>query len=231
MGAIPVVDSARGLVFVDNHSLHLVAGERFPWDWPYSVDTTGLVEARDDEVRLSTGLATCVRMPLTVEVHDTDPGTPAGEWEDVAESSLTVHTDDFHTVEITDVPSVRLPLGADGAATYRVRVHAHGRDLEYDGSAGDPAGERYLVQLWSAAHAPDRVVRLSDAARHRLDAAIAYARNPLPPVPLPPGIPPGRPMTEPRPMSTPASGSGQRPTTIGAMRRAADDDRRIPPAR
>ncbi|MFI6588558.1 hypothetical protein [Embleya sp. NPDC050493] len=218
-------------MFVDNHSLHLVAGERFAWDWPYSGNTTGLVQARDDEVRLSTGLATCVRMPLTVEVHDADPGTPAGGWEDVAESSLTVHTDDFHVVEICDVPSVRLPLGAEGAATYRVRVHAHGRDLEYDGSAGDPAGERYLVQLWPAAHAPDRVVRLSAFARRALDAAIAHARNPLPPLPLPPRIPPGPPMTEPRPTSAPASGSGQHPTTIEAMRRSADDDRRIPPAR
>ncbi|MYV97478.1 hypothetical protein GT354_04135 [Streptomyces sp. SID3343] len=172
---------------------------------------------------MSTGLATCVRMPLTVEVHDTEPGTPAGEWEDVAESSLTVHTDDFHVVEICDVPSVRLPLGAEGAAAYRVRVHAHGRDLEYDGSAGDPEGERYLVQLWPAAHAPDLVVRLSAAARRGLDAAIAAARKPLPLVPRPPG----RPMTAPRPTSAPVSGRGQRPTPVKAIA----DDRRIPPAR
>ena len=99
--------------------------------------------------QVSTGVAsgsvrvTCIGLDAAPDVVD-----PA--WEDVVELSLAT-TPDWPLAAAggwsVDEPCDR--LDEHGPGTYRVRVHARGRDTDYDGVAFEPV-EDYLVLAWPA---------------------------------------------------------------------------------
>ncbi len=122
---------------------------------------------------LLTGLHTG-KVSFTVEVHaQAPPLDPA--WEDVVEVSFYPVSDHSFLVQWAGEASWELDLkeGLD----YRVRYCAQGMDQarEKDVRLDDePVLDRYLLQFWPAAPAPDRVVRqTSQAAAHSHD----YARQ------------------------------------------------------
>ncbi len=96
---------------------------------------------------------------FTVELHDREP--PLDEhWEDAVEASFTPGSGEVGLAEWggSDWHPLRLPAG-----DYRVRYHARGMDEVQEGGE-EPSPDRYLLQLWPAAPAPDRIVRQTSAA-------------------------------------------------------------------
>lgn len=91
--------------------------------------------------------------------------------EDVAEVSLQTEPDwVMRPVGVwapDEVPAD--PLDVHGPGTYRLRVHARGRDRLVDGVAFEPV-EDYLVLAWPAPYEPPATVRAGSAyARSELD--------------------------------------------------------------
>jgi hypothetical protein len=111
-----------------------------------------------------------------VELHDREP--PLGEdWEDAVEASLSSAEGEIALAEWggSGWHPLRMPAG-----DYRVRYHAQRMDEGHQGSE-DRAVDHYLLQLWPASPAPDRIVRVTSAGAaywHRWAQA-------LPPPPTP----------------------------------------------
>ncbi|MER5834328.1 hypothetical protein ABT116_26675 [Streptomyces sp. NPDC002130] len=128
---------------------------------------------------LSTGLHTG-EVGFTVEVHDQAPSLDES-WEDVVEVSFRPVSGDSALVAWAGEDS--WDLGLD-ETDYRVRYCAIGMDRA--GAADtrmddEPQLDRYLLQFWPAAPAPDRVLKeTSRTAAHWH----GYARD-LPPPPTP----------------------------------------------
>jgi hypothetical protein len=96
---------------------------------------------------------------VRIELWEDEP--PQGGWEDVVEVSTTFHGDE--AIEWETWAGVSVGAIAVPPATYRVRVSAHGRDDGRDGEFAEGIVDRYLMQLWPAAAAPDQIIRTSSA--------------------------------------------------------------------
>lgn len=106
-----------------------------------------------------TGVASGV-VRLTCVALDEAPAEVDPDWEDICEVSL-------HT---TDMPLLATgwEVGADvekadrldghGSGTYRLRVHARGRDTDVDGAVFEPV-EDYLILGWPAPHEAPQTLR------------------------------------------------------------------------
>ncbi|MGW3512726.1 hypothetical protein [Streptomyces sp. NPDC000994] len=118
-------------------------------------------------------------VPITVEVHETEPPLDADLWEDIVEVSFRPVSDKIELAE-WDSRWYPLPLSE---TTYRVRYHCRGMDEARTavGDAREPAVEEYLLRFWPSPPAPDRVVKeTSQAAAYWHE----YARK-QPPGPTP----------------------------------------------
>jgi hypothetical protein len=76
-------------------------------------------------------------------------------------------------------------LGTAGPGSYRLRVHALGRDAHYDQAVAD-SGERYLLLCWPAPPAPSLIIRATDRCGYSLRFAQLHSharRRDLPPSP------------------------------------------------
>ncbi|MET9777895.1 hypothetical protein ABZ023_27200 [Streptomyces sp. NPDC006367] len=97
------------------------------------------------------------RVPLAVELYETEPPLDADAWEDIVEVSFRPVSDRTCLVEWD---RLRCPL-ALSEVSYRVRYHCRGMDEARDAvrGGGGPVPEGYLLRFWPAPPAPDRVVR------------------------------------------------------------------------
>lgn len=129
---------------------------------------------------MKTGLHTG-DVPVRVERHD---GAPVldDRWEDVVEVSFDVADDEYALVGFDGGAAVTgLPLGSCRARWSAVGMDAgHRQDTRLD---GEPAPDRYLLQVWPAPPAPDDVLRQgSEQAAYWHDVA---AETPPPGPPRP----------------------------------------------
>jgi hypothetical protein len=85
---------------------------------------------------------------------------------------------------MSDPPAGFPVLTQAGAGGYRIRVHARGRDTAPDLVALEPV-EWYLIQVWPAPPAPERVLRQTDRYGAELRQAAAAAAPPHAPAPDP----------------------------------------------
>jgi hypothetical protein len=110
-------------------------------------------------VAVAAGLAMVVtgtqfgNVGLIVATGDSDPGLNLGGWDDVVEVSLT-SGQGGQGLGITSGglgPDSLQALTAGGTGTYRIRVHARGRDAgaDHDAVTGNPV-EEHLLQIWPA---------------------------------------------------------------------------------
>ncbi|MFI6588337.1 hypothetical protein [Embleya sp. NPDC050493] len=200
-----MTDRTRGTVFTEYGTFYLVPGFELPQgDWPKSL-TTGLVSARGDEVRIRTGTRTG-EVPLATETYDREPPLEPG-WKDIAEVSVAVPSGALRVLESRH-PFLFDDLATFGPGDYRVRVYANNRG---DERAGRGSRDSYLLQLWPAPWAEEKLVRLCEDSRHKLESARRHADDPLPDPPRPPR---SDPRPEPRPMSAPG---GSRAHLQGAL--------------
>ncbi|WP_133411978.1 hypothetical protein [Vallicoccus soli] len=165
---------------VSYRSIHLV-----PADHDHADDlagaaggqANGLVGARHPgTLSFVTGLHSGP-VPLRIEAHDEEPPDDGG-WEDVVEVSYAPVQADVALVTFQDWEGFTLP----GTQGLRVRWCASGMDTAQEQDTrleGEPAPDRYLLQLWPAPPAPDAVLRVgSRAAQYWHDEA---RRTPPPP--------------------------------------------------
>jgi hypothetical protein len=128
----------------------------------------GLVWVNDGTAVVMTGLDNG-DLPVTVTVTDSQPALDLDRWDDVVEVSMTVPGNVLALYAPTMPPdnSVALPAGPDETRSYRVRVHARGRDrgreVEYVVAAdGDELVEEHAVIIWPAERAPETRWKLTD---------------------------------------------------------------------
>jgi len=161
-----------GVVDVDFHQFTISSG--YGPDEPVLDGSACLLRfPTATRVAVMSGVATG---PVTVHTQALSqaPTAVADGWQDVAEVSLVVGEDPLV------VGGWNLALGEDerldvaGPGTYRVRVHANGRDTDYDAAVFEPV-EQYVVQAWPAPYAPLATLRASsdvaalELARHARD--------------------------------------------------------------
>jgi hypothetical protein len=102
---------------------------------------------------------------LTVESGDSDPGLHVDGWDDVVEVSFSC-SDDAHQAGITSGglgPDEFQDLIPGNSGTYRIRVHARGRDAGADRDVVDGAPvEEHRLQAWPAPPAREIVHKATD---------------------------------------------------------------------
>jgi hypothetical protein len=122
-------------------------------------------------VGVSPGVAVVVtgtqfgNVSIGVQAGESDPGLDTGQWEEVVEVSV-VGGPGGQGLCLTsggDGPAEFLRLTPPGAGSYRVRVHARGRDAGADlDVVEDEPVEEHLVQIWPAAPAPEIIHKTTD---------------------------------------------------------------------
>jgi hypothetical protein len=149
--------NATAVVHVTYHLMPVAAPDTLPSIRSHSDD--GLVYALPDALMVLTGIHTGV-VNVAVEPRLAPPEAIAvDEWDEVAEYSVDVPNGVLQVGTLmSELPEGLLPLTAAGPGSYRVRVHARGRDTDIDGTAFEPF-EDYRLVCWPA--------RLAPSARHK----------------------------------------------------------------
>jgi len=122
---------------------------------------TGLVSADGGAIEVITGIHTG-DVHVTVEPHSQLPD-PAQGWEEIAEISCHSPSGELLVTSFTDDPADLPSLASQGPGSYRLRVHACGRDRAVDHTMVDEVVESYLIQSWPAAHQEPLLVKATDA--------------------------------------------------------------------
>lgn len=171
MTASPVA-SARAEIFVTYHQMIAVE----PGSEPAGLGASNLVATKPGAVAIFTGIHTgyvdvtlqCAVSPSPVDIEG---------WEEVEEVELISRTGDMHLSGLMDGPPENFPtLTPQGPGRYGMRVHARGRDINYDGTAKKPF-EFYLVVVWPIEVGPDAVAaaEADQAPRTKTDEILAWA--------------------------------------------------------
>jgi hypothetical protein len=141
-------------VSVDYHQFYL---------WDRGVEPTAPEDYDDDDVKRLVKVAPNVvviqpirnfTVPVELEVHDSDPGFNAAEWDHVAECSLDLPTGQLDVEECTGGTAFSTALTP---GTYRIRALFSGLDsLSEDGFEG---ADRYRIVLWPGRSAPLSILK------------------------------------------------------------------------
>jgi len=153
----------------------LQVGEGFYWigadgpeglgPQPPDATATGLVGLAQGRAMVLTGTQ-FGNVAISVQSGDSDPGLDAGQWDEVIEFSLaaSVASAGLGIGAMDSGPDELVALTAPGPGSYRVRLHARGRDAGAgrDVVESEPV-EEHLLQVWPAPAAGMIVRRASDA--------------------------------------------------------------------
>ncbi|WP_406631946.1 hypothetical protein [Amycolatopsis sp. WGS_07] len=128
----------------------------------------GLVGVDSGGAAVLTGTATG-KVTVTLQVLHAEPGSiELDGWDEVSEVSLDSE-EGFILVHNTMVgpPRELDEIAYVGPGTYRVRVHARGRDIAPHSHAETPQ-EHYLISVWPAPEAPATVHKQTDRFGHEV---------------------------------------------------------------
>ncbi|WP_427174793.1 hypothetical protein [Arthrobacter sp. 92] len=116
---------------------------------------------------------------LTIGVLDHEPDTIAPGWEDVLEVSLAIPEGNVYFNQPTGADTHEVgSISAADAGSYRVRLHASGRDSDYD-LVVETSAERHLVQFWKAPPANTIVLANASSAGKSLPRFVAMWQSGL----------------------------------------------------
>ncbi|MEU4490194.1 hypothetical protein AB0H94_35885 [Streptomyces purpurascens] len=132
---------------------------------------TGLVSADGGAIEVTTGIHTG-DVHVTVESYAERPD-PAPGWEEIAEISCRSSSGELLVTPFTDDPADLPSLASQGPGSYRLRVHACGRDRAVDQATVDEVVETYLIQSWPAAHEDALLVKATDTYGAQVRAQLA----------------------------------------------------------
>ncbi|WOX17068.1 hypothetical protein [Streptomyces sp. N50] len=151
---------ASGTVQVDCHAFELTDSEDRA---PMGYDTSnGLVFSRPGHGVICTGVS---GGPVNVSVESRrcpPPHIDSGAWDEIVDHSVETLTGALRVTSVMDDPPDLPHLTPQGPGTYRIRVHARGRDTAPDGVTSEPV-EDYLLIVWPADPRPDTVHKQTDA--------------------------------------------------------------------
>ncbi|MER6678744.1 hypothetical protein [Streptomyces sp. NPDC000983] len=153
-------------------------------DW-----SNGFVAPMSEGALIGTGINTG-RIRVTIQgPHADTPGQPADGWEEIVEASVHAPAGKLsvESLEYGPLADDSAMLSPAGPAWYRVRVHARGRALNFDGVSTEPV-EDYLIIAWPAPPAETTIMRTSESIERNL-------RTP----PLKPAPPPDTDVNPPSP--------------------------------
>lgn len=119
-----------------------------------------LISTTGEAVIVHTGIANG-NVAVHIETHDHEPPMDDADWEEVAEASMQVEEGPLMVRCLMEDPPDLPMLTPAGPGLYRVRAHARGRDIAYDGCVSR-SQEVYLFQLWSAPYLPLHVLKQTD---------------------------------------------------------------------
>ena len=147
-------------MLVDSHMFLLVEDGERPLTPPGYANT--LIAVAPGYATVATGIA-MGDVRLTVEVRQDPPPVDVADWEEAAEVTLESPTGRMRIATADDGdPTPPFPvLTPNGPGYYRIRVHARGRDNAIDQTADEPV-EDYLVQVWPAPPAPQKIYKQTD---------------------------------------------------------------------
>lgn len=102
---------------------------------------------------------------VSVQAGESDPGLDTGRWDEVVEVSVVSGPggQGLSVGSGGDIPYEFLHLTPPGAGSYRVRIHARGRDAgARKDVVEDRPVERHLIQIWPAPPAPEIIHKTTD---------------------------------------------------------------------
>lgn len=121
----------------------------------------GLVFSQPGQAVICTGINTgWVNVSVQARRHPPSH-VDADDWDEIVDHTVTTATGALRVTSILDNAPDLPPLTAHGPGTYRLRVHARGRDTAPDGAPED-AVEDYLIIAWPAEAQPDEVHKQTD---------------------------------------------------------------------
>lgn len=143
---------------ISHHLFAIVDGEtpEIPTAEAYA---NGLVEPVKKGACIETGIRSGP-VRVTVSIRDDRPAEVEQEWDEIVEVSVRSRKGDLNIRSIDDWPDLPT-VSVSGAGSYRIRVHARGRDVEAYGYPSQPT-EHYLLQVWPAPTAEPTIFRQSD---------------------------------------------------------------------
>ena len=146
------------LVFVDSHiaSIGEISWMQGPLQ-PVTGPVCLVFEPRERETYMLTGIASGY-IRVWSQALASRPPEISDAWQDVAEVSLKVQTGPLRVAGIGGMIGPDARLDAHGPGDYRLRIHANGRDTDYDGSRLDPV-EDYLILAWPEPTSPPAALR------------------------------------------------------------------------
>jgi hypothetical protein len=153
--------SGTGVLELSHASFAIVDDEEWPPERPPG-HTNGLVVPMSQGAVISTGIHTGA-VTVIAEVRRVSPALAALEdWDEVVEVSFVAPVGQVRVATImSDVPEGLPLLTPAGPGSYRLRLHAKGRDTNPDGVADDPF-ETYLLIVWPGPAAAEIIYKTSD---------------------------------------------------------------------
>ncbi|SNX88534.1 hypothetical protein SAMN06272735_8987 [Streptomyces sp. TLI_55] len=154
------VEWGNGLVPVEHHQFD-ISDEDGPAGDGLDRGHNGLVRVTDGAITVMTGIHTG-DVDVTVTLHHTEPAPDRGGWQEIVEISADSASGELMVRGIMDDLDEELPaLSFNGPGSYRLRIHARGRDTAID-QAPDEVTEWYLIQAWPAPAHEVTVIRQTD---------------------------------------------------------------------
>ncbi|WP_175647249.1 hypothetical protein [Streptomyces cyaneochromogenes] len=147
-------------LFVAEGTFGVLDGGDIPVD---TVDwSNGLAAPMSHGAIILTGIRTG-DVQVTAEARQTPPQADDDTtWEEIVEVSLQCQSGQLLVESLDLGPAEDLPnLATTGPGWYRIRVHAHGRGTNPDGTDSDPI-ERYQLTVWPSAEAQAAIMKGSD---------------------------------------------------------------------
>lgn len=155
----------HGFGLLDRGELPMTPG---PW-------TNGLVRPLPSGALVFAGISQGYVRVRAVAAEQAPADADRAAWEDIVDVSVTAPHGELRVDSYEDGPAQTLPLlSPHGSGTYRLRVHARGRDLYYDRLRTEPS-EDYLIVSWPAPPAPEMIIRATDRCGQQLRQAASLA--------------------------------------------------------
>ncbi|WP_130176580.1 hypothetical protein [Cryobacterium sp. SO1] len=128
-----------------------------------NLDSTGLIREGFEYPELHTGVWSGP-VGVTVESRSGRPDEVDESWEDIAEFSAIVDDGPLVLCGFSEMPMPDWPrLDGFGPGTYRIRVHARGRDIADDAAVLE-ATEEYMIVTWLEKESPASLIALASHA-------------------------------------------------------------------
>ncbi|MGI5213760.1 hypothetical protein [Plantactinospora sp. CA-290183] len=148
-----------GLVRVEESCFCLTDPDPPPrWHWQANARDNGLVGATEGAALVRTGCG-AGWVNLAVELYARRPVPQTAGWDDAVEISYRTAVGESYLGSRrgagTDYPRISF----QGPGSYRIRVHARGRDLPPDGPGAGRVEEEYLLQVWRAPAGRTEILR------------------------------------------------------------------------